>query len=114
MNIFVARSGSLISIWFKDRPPEINILAKVRRVPKFKAPDVYHDRIVGMTHDVLMDFVAVGILPEKFTSEPVQSEWAEQGLKLAKESKAKKRVPKPNPEVSGLFAAECVGKVERR
>ncbi len=114
MKIFSARAGSLIAIWFNDSPPRIDILAKSKRIPKYRAPDVYHDRIIGETHDVLMDFVGVGILPEKFTNEPLQTEWAEQGLKLAAALKTKKRIKPPDPEVSGLFGAEHVGKVERR
>lgn len=106
--LYVARHDALFSAWWAPGPPP----PKENRCPKFRAPDIYHDRTVGQLEDILATFVEARILParETFAVTILAQEWASKGLEAAERVNAarrRKRAIKANPE-TGMFAPEAV------
>lgn len=105
--------GSACVGWWETPPP--NLLGELRKCPKFRAPDIYHDHAVGGSEAVIADLVRARVLPprETFRVRDVPQEWVKAGLRRVEETKARRRIAPPSPEVCGLFEVRDVKPITR-
>lgn len=113
--LYVAHCGSLFAAWWDDAPPHKD---RFGRWPRHRAPDVYHDRVVGSAEEVLATMHAGGILPDRtaYAVFYVETEWAARGVETASAANARRRRKKSikvDPE-QGLFAPPDVAVTGRQ
>lgn len=110
-----AHSGTRCAGWWDTAPPKIMEFGGLRKCPRFRAPDVYHDRTVGSPDEVVAMLVRHGVLPARRSFKIVQlpSEWAAAGLRRITEARVRPRRALKNPEKDGLFRPELVSPVTR-
>lgn len=89
MRLYVAHRGSLFAAW-KTEPPR---LTRDGKCPKFEPPAYWHDRVVGDVDNVVRTMVEAKIFPKPSEVVLVPQEWAQKGVELGTEAKAKKRGP---------------------
>ena len=80
--LYVAQFGSLFSAWWDTAPPQMEAFKKP---PRFRAPDVYHDHVVGSLKEILETLSTGRVLPPRntYALETVSAEWARVGLTTA-------------------------------
>lgn len=107
--LYVAKSGCVFAAWWDLAPPPFT---KTGKCPKYRAPDVWHDRAVGDEEAVVTLMVQGRVIEQPAHISYLPPEWAHAGLEAGIASKRKKRVKPPNPEGGGLFAPEFLKPVQ--